>query len=77
MLAATAPILNFAATFFVLRVTYFEYINTSQILLHDDIPHLRIRDDYMIQEFLALDGNSGDGRRSFGMLLVSNFDTPI
>ncbi|XP_039784504.1 uncharacterized protein LOC120651171 isoform X3 [Panicum virgatum] len=52
---------------FVLAVTYFEYIRTSEILLRDDIPRLKIWDDYMIQEFLALDGNSGDGR-AFGLL---------
>ncbi|RLN24399.1 hypothetical protein C2845_PM07G08980 [Panicum miliaceum] len=62
---------------FVLVVTYFEYINTSQILLCDDIPRLRIWDDYMIHEFLALDGNSGDGR-SFGMLQLKDAsETPF
>ena len=52
-----------------MQVTYFEYIRTSEILLRDDTPRLKIWDDYMIQEFLALDGNSGDGR-AFGLLEV-------
>lgn len=50
-------------------VSYFEYIKTPHIVLRNDLPRIKIWDDRMIHEYLALEGNSGDGS-SFGTLEV-------
>jgi hypothetical protein len=51
------------------HVAYFEYIKAPHIVLREDFPRIKIWDDCMIQEYLALEGNSGDGT-SFGLLEV-------